>query len=60
MTVKELRNKLEIDIMYLQNRCPHEESEWMVNEYAPGHTAGVVKVCLNCEKILERGNDSTN
>lgn len=54
MTAQELRDKFEIDLFELQSKCPHLESGWMEHHWAPGHVAGLVRVCLNCEKTLER------
>lgn len=53
MTAEQLRYQYEQDLMDLQSNCPHGKSEWMENQFATGHTTGVVKVCVNCEKILE-------
>lgn len=54
-TAKEIREQCEKDIEELQKVCPHEKSEWMGLEYAPAHTYGSGRVCLCCNKILERG-----
>jgi hypothetical protein len=34
--------------------CPHsEETDWMEEWWAPGHSAGrKVKVCANCNKVM--------
>lgn len=50
----QLRAKFETDLSFLQAQCEHNKSEWMASEFAPGHTAGSVMVCLNCEKVMER------
>ena len=42
-------------IMRLQETCPHVKSEWMEEYWAVGHSTGCqVRVCLNCNKTLER------
>ncbi len=53
MTTKELREKFELDLKELQDNCSHDESDWMPYMWAPGHFGNDVKVCKNCEKILE-------
>ena len=54
MTAEQLRNQFESDLKNLQDHCPHDKSEWMLDSWAPGHFHGEVKVCLNCEKVMER------
>ena len=54
MNAKELRVEFEAALKEIQDCCMHQKSEWMDNSYAPGHTLGSVRVCLNCEKVLER------
>jgi len=51
--------KLEEDfdkkIMDLQDKCLHKETMWMEEYWAVGHSTGcMVRVCLNCNKTLER------
>lgn len=53
MTAKELRDKFEADLKELQDNCEHIKSEWLEHHFAPGHFGGMVRVCDNCEKILE-------
>lgn len=53
-TAQTLRAKFEIELQALQEQCTHDDAEWMESQYAPGHTDGAVKVCLLCEKVLER------
>lgn len=48
-----LRKKFEDDLKMLQNDCPHKDSEMMPYMWAPGHFSGKVRVCRNCELILE-------
>lgn len=57
MTAKELRAQFELDLHDLQEACTHEHSEWMQSEFAPGHTVGSVKVCTNCEKVIEASSE---
>lgn len=61
MTAKELRKKFESDLEHLQNTCKHENvSDWMECEWAPGHSSMMkVKVCLQCEKVIEEDNYAT-
>jgi len=49
-----LRKEFELKVKRLQASCEHKEVEWMDYMWAPGHFAGKVKVCLNCNKILEQ------
>lgn len=52
---EKLRQKLEVELEQLQQGCSHEKSSWMDCEWAPGHSSGgVVLVCDECEKILDR------
>ena len=54
MNAKEMREDFKARLVTLQMNCPHESSTWMDNAWAPGHIWGRVRVCDNCEKILER------
>lgn len=49
-----LKQKFDIDVTKLQENCLHTEWQWMTYEWAPGHFAGSVKICLNCNKELAR------
>lgn len=41
------------EIKKLQDNCMHQTiSDWMPHYYAPGHSDGCVKICLDCGKIL--------
>jgi hypothetical protein len=52
---KELRTKLDQDLKALQERCPHLNSQWVVECWAIAHSTGYdIRVCINCEKVLER------
>jgi hypothetical protein len=51
---KELRDKFEKDLKELQDNCPHTDSEWMPFMWAPGHFGPKVRVCGECDKILEQ------
>jgi hypothetical protein len=54
ITAKEIRDKCAQDIKALQEVCQHPTSQWMGQEWAPGHSTGrTVLVCLTCEKTLE-------
>lgn len=53
MNAQELRLKFEIDLAELQEKCKHEQVETMQYSYAPGHFGAMVKVCLNCDKVLD-------
>lgn len=57
MTSRELRDKFEADLKALQDRCLHEKTENMLNEFAPGHYNGTVEVCLNCDKVITPFSD---
>lgn len=60
MTARVLREKYEQELMDLQSTCPHiEVSDWLENQWAPGHTLGAVRCCLLCEKIVEHYMEST-
>lgn len=54
MGAKELREKFEADLKDLQEICMHSKVEEMIHEYAPGHSIGTVRVCVNCEKIMDK------
>jgi len=56
---EELKDKFTRDVAILQANCEHRPSEWMQYMWAPGHSAGQVKVCLDCNKILKSSNAST-
>jgi hypothetical protein len=51
---KELRDEFEKDLKELQDNCPHTESTWMDSMWAPGHFGPRVRVCKECDKILEQ------
>lgn len=53
MTAAELRWKFQQDLEKLQKQCPHLESDWIEHYYAPGHYVGMVKVCKNCEVLID-------
>jgi len=53
-----VRHKKEIE--NLQSKCKHKKvSDWIPNMWAPGHIDGEVKICENCNKIIERKNESS-
>jgi DNA-directed RNA polymerase subunit RPC12/RpoP len=53
-TAKELRDRYELDLEKLQNKCKHTEiSDWMEHWWAPAHYSGyTVKICNICNKIV--------
>jgi len=52
--IKELREKHLREIEELQTKCIHEHiTDWIEHQWAPGHANGYVKVCKNCDKIIE-------
>ena len=53
-TYKQLQDKFTKDVEELQEKCQHDKSEWMPYMWAPGHLDGESKVCLICNKTLER------
>ena len=57
---KKLKEEYDKAVIELQNRCKHETTKWMWNEWAPGHICGKVKVCLNCWKQLLEESDLEN
>ena len=50
---KQLREKFDLELKHLQENCPHIKSIITAYLWAPGHSNGKIKVCLECEKILE-------
>ena len=50
---KDLKEKFDLDVKNLQERCKHKKSDWFLSRWAPGHFGGDVKLCLFCNKILE-------
>ena len=39
----------------LQKECPHKNTEWAEEWWAPGHSTGYdIQVCKRCRKIIER------
>ena len=53
-TAKELRDKLEIDLKVLQANCPHSETSWAHEAWAPAHLTGrQIRYCVCCEAHLE-------
>lgn len=52
----ELRQDYENKLAKLQASCPHKETKIMPYMWAPGHFGGDVKVCLECDKILDGPN----
>ena len=53
-SAKELRVEFERNLKELQDNCPHTVSTWMLSQWAPAHFGPKVKVCNECEKILEQ------
>jgi len=50
-----LKNKFDEAVIRLQEICLHHNYKWMNEMWAIGHSTGYkVKVCLNCNKTLER------
>ncbi len=51
-----LTKAYKLKVKKLQSTCPHKRiSEWMAQWWAIGHSTGyIVRVCENCNKILER------
>ena len=65
MTTKEIREKYQAlqdkEIAELQSKCPHIESKWCEEQWAPGHSTGrQLKICDVCEKILEESTPVFN
>lgn len=50
---RELRDKFNEDLKDLQQKCPHIVSDVMPYMWAPGHSSGNVRVCRECDEILE-------
>lgn len=53
-SAKELRKEFKKNLKEFRDNCSHIESTWMMSEWAPGHYGPKVRVCNECEKILER------
>lgn len=53
-TAKALRGDYEAKLKDLQDRCKHTKSKWMDYYWAPAHWGGKHRICLRCEKTLER------
>ena len=54
LTAKEIREKCEKDIRELQKICPHLETIWAEECWAPGHFTGKkIQMCTRCEKVIE-------
>jgi len=52
---RKLREEYEKKLKALQESCPHPETKWTRYMWAPGHRSpNKVRVCLRCDKILER------
>ena len=52
-TAKEMRARHERELEELQEQCLHPKvSDWLLQEWAPGHFVGEVKICELCEKVL--------
>lgn len=50
---KELRDKFQIDLIELQRNCPHTKTMIGPHMWAPGHSYGKCRWCVECELILE-------
>ena len=57
-SAKKLRDKFDGALAKMQRLCRHKKSSWMEYHWAPGHFDGMVRVCDNCEKILEAENEA--
>ncbi len=53
-TAESLRDDYERRLSQLQESCKHEKSRWTRREPIPLHPGVKVRVCLKCEKVLER------
>lgn len=54
-TINQMRRRHAREIDKLQKECPHPRiSKWLEYWWAPGHSAGQVRVCKVCGKILKR------
>ncbi len=52
---KELEEEFDNEVAAVQEKCPHEETEWMEQWWAVGHSTGYkVKMCKFCNKIVEK------
>ena len=55
--ITDLRIKHLEEIAELQTYCTHKNiTGWIDEEWAPGHSYGKVRVCKNCDKIIDRNN----
>lgn len=51
---KKLEREFEKKVETLQRECPHKKTKWFVYWWAFAHSNGEVKVCLRCNKYVER------
>jgi hypothetical protein len=56
MNAKQLYNQYQKDLLKLQKNCKHISiTDWLNGQYFAGHLTGnAVKVCENCNKIIEK------
>ena len=57
-----LRREYDAKVKKLQRTCSHKrKSEWMEQQWAIGHSTGyIVRICENCNKILDKAKREIN
>lgn len=62
VTAQSLKDKYEADLKTLKENCKHPDiSDWMKQEWAPGHSTGsLVKICNVCWSKVDEKNDFTS
>ena len=54
-TYQELENEFKEKVKILQENCNHPFTEWMKQNWAPGHSTGFdVKVCEMCRAQIDK------
>ena len=52
---EKMRKRHDEELKTLQEHCTHKKlSEWIDYHWAPGHILGKCRVCVNCDKIIEK------
>ena len=58
-TINDMRKRHAKEIENLQDFCEHKRTKWFKYMWAPGHYDGQVKVCLKCDKHLDKRGSIT-
>lgn len=55
ITARQIRKRAETQIGFLQKNCAHKKTDiFLDHSLGIGHTTGSLKMCIRCEKVLER------